>query len=133
MKSCLLDAGPLVALFDPQDRFHAHFQQLMLEPQVPLQLHTTWPCITEACHLLGPRYRGLLRDIFRRKVLAPDVSLYLHRPTATDPAMAPSGCDAFYVLAPVPNLQGEIDWRDVLRANRDEVLAQALVRRLRRV
>ncbi|MBR0658933.1 phytoene desaturase [Neoroseomonas oryzicola] len=61
--------------------------------------------------LLGPRYRGLLRDIFRRKVLAPDVSLYLHRPTASDPAMAPSGCDAFYVLAPVPNLQGEIDWR----------------------
>ncbi|NMJ43398.1 phytoene desaturase [Roseomonas sp. JC162] len=61
--------------------------------------------------LLGPRYRGLLRDIFRRKVLAPDVSLYLHRPTATDPTMAPSGCDAFYVLAPVPNLQGEIDWR----------------------
>ena len=61
--------------------------------------------------LLGPRYRGLLRDIFRRKVLAPDMSLYLHRPTATDPAMAPSGCDAFYVLAPVPNLQGEIDWR----------------------
>ena len=61
--------------------------------------------------LLGPRYRGLLRDIFRRKVLAPDVSLYLHRPTASDPAMAPSDCDAFYVLAPVPNLQGEIDWR----------------------
>ena len=60
MKSCLLDAGPLVALFDPQDRFHAHFQQLMLEPQVPLQLHTTWPCITEACHLLGPRYRVAL-------------------------------------------------------------------------
>lgn len=60
--------------------------------------------------LLGPRYRGLLRDIFRRKVLAPDFSLYLHRPTATDPGMAPPGCDCFYVLSPVPNLDAGIDW-----------------------
>jgi phytoene desaturase len=60
--------------------------------------------------LLGPRYRELLRDIFRRKVLAPEFSLYLHRPTATDPSMAPPGCDSFYVLAPVPNLDAGIDW-----------------------
>jgi phytoene desaturase len=60
--------------------------------------------------LLGPRYRGLLRDIFARKVLAPDFSLYLHRPTATDPSMAPPGCDCFYVLSPVPNLDAGIDW-----------------------
>lgn len=52
--------------------------------------------------LLGPRYRDLLDDIFRRKVLAPDFSLYLHRPTATDPSLAPDGCDAFYVLSPFP-------------------------------
>ena len=43
-------------------------------------------------------------DIFKRKVLADDFSLYLHRPTATDPSLAPPGCDAFYVLSPVPNL-----------------------------
>ena len=43
-------------------------------------------------------------DIFKRKVLAEDFSLYLHRPTATDPSLAPPGCDAFYVLSPVPNL-----------------------------
>jgi phytoene desaturase len=60
--------------------------------------------------LLGPRYRGLLDDIFRRKALADDFSLYLHRPTATDPSMAPDGCDAFYVLSPVPNLLGDTDW-----------------------
>jgi phytoene desaturase len=36
--------------------------------------------------------------------------LYLHRPTATDPSFAPSGCDSFYVLCPVPNLQSGIDW-----------------------
>jgi phytoene desaturase len=60
--------------------------------------------------LFGPRYRGLLHDIFNRGVLADDFSLYLHRPTATDPSMAPEGHDTFYVLSPVPNLQHAIDW-----------------------
>ncbi|MBW2460020.1 MAG: phytoene desaturase [Deltaproteobacteria bacterium] len=60
--------------------------------------------------LLGPRYRELLRDIFDRKILAEDFSLYLHRPTATDPKMAPEGCDGFYVLSPVPHLQSGTDW-----------------------
>lgn len=60
--------------------------------------------------LLGPRYRDLLADIFTRKRLATDVSIYLHRPTATDPALAPAGCDAFYALAPVPNLDSGTDW-----------------------
>ncbi len=61
--------------------------------------------------LMGPRYRELLADIFQRKILAPDFSLYLHRPTATDPSLAPNGCDAFYVLSPAPNLAGGQDWR----------------------
>ena len=61
--------------------------------------------------LLGPRYEALLADIFDRKVLAEDFSLYLHRPTATDPSLAPPGCDTFYVLSPVPHLQSGIDWR----------------------
>ena len=60
--------------------------------------------------LLGPRYRGLLADIFDRKILADDFSLYLHRPTATDPSLAPTGCDAFYVLSPVPHLDAGVDW-----------------------
>ncbi len=60
--------------------------------------------------LLGPRYRALLRDIFKRHRLAEDFSLYLHRPTATDPSLAPPGCDAFYVLSPVPHLRSGTDW-----------------------
>jgi phytoene desaturase len=52
---------------------------------------------------LGPRYRGLIDDIFDRKHLAEDFSLYLHRPTATDPSLAPAGCDTFYALSPVPH------------------------------
>jgi len=61
--------------------------------------------------VLGPRYRELLRDIFKRHVLADDFSLYLHRPTATDPSLAPAGCDTFYALAPVPHLDSHTDWQ----------------------
>jgi phytoene desaturase len=64
-----------------------------------------YPDVSHHTILLGPRYRGLLKDIFGTKTLAPDFSLYLHRPTATDPSLAPKGCDAFYVLSPVPNLE----------------------------
>jgi phytoene desaturase len=69
-----------------------------------------YPQVPHHTILCGPRYRELLRDIFDRKVLADDFSLYLHRPTATDPSLAPPGCDAFYVLSPVPNLAGAVDW-----------------------
>jgi len=71
--------------------------------------------------VLGPRYRGLLDDIFRRKHLADDCSLYLHRPTASDPSLAPPGCDAFYVLAPVPHLDSGTDWRAAAEPYRQAV------------
>ena len=60
--------------------------------------------------IMGKRFRGLLTDIFDKKILAEDFSLYLHRPTATDPSLAPAGCDCWYVLSPVPHLGGNIDW-----------------------
>jgi phytoene desaturase len=69
-----------------------------------------YPQVAHHTILLGPRYRQLLGDIFTRKRLAEDFSLYLHRPTATDPSLAPPGCDAFYVLSPVPNLDSGTDW-----------------------
>lgn len=75
--------------------------------------------------LLGPRYRELLRDIFSRKVLADDFSLYLHRPTATDESLAPEGCDAFYVLSPVPHLESGTDW-----SRAAETYRRAIARRL---
>ena len=72
--------------------------------------------------LMGPRYEGLLKDIFKRKVLAKDFSLYLHRPTATDPSLAPPGCDAFYVLSPVPHLGGDTDWTTAAQPYRDAIM-----------
>ena len=69
-----------------------------------------YPDVAHHTIALGPRYRGLLTDIFDRHRLADDCSLYLHRPTATDPSMAPPGCDTFYVLSPVPHLDSRTDW-----------------------
>ena len=70
----------------------------------------TYPQVAHHTIWLGQRYRELLHDIFDAKHLAKDFSLYLHRPTATDASFAPAGCDSFYVLCPVPNLQGAVDW-----------------------
>lgn len=69
-----------------------------------------YPDVPQHSVLLGPRYRELLDDIFHRQHLADDFSLYLHRPTELDPALAPEGCEAFYVLAPVPHLGSGTDW-----------------------
>lgn len=71
--------------------------------------------------VLGPRYEGLLDDIFRHHRLAPDMSLYLHAPTRSDPTLAPPGCEAFYVLSPVPNLSAAIDWKTTREAYRDAI------------
>jgi len=74
--------------------------------------------------VFGPRYRGLLQDIFHGDTLPEDFSLYLHAPTVTDPSLAPDGCEAFYVLSPVPHLgNADIDWESVAPAYSDRILA----------
>lgn len=70
-----------------------------------------WPGIPHHMMLFGPRYEGLLRDIFGHGLLAQDFALYLHHPTVTDPSLAPEGCSTFHALAPVPHLgKLPIDW-----------------------
>jgi phytoene desaturase len=74
--------------------------------------------------IFGPRYEALLRDIFETGVLAQDFSLYLHAPTVSDPSLAPKGCEAFYVLSPVPHLgRAEIDWEAEGPRYADRILA----------
>jgi len=86
--------------------------------------HRQWPEVAHHTITFAERHRGLLDDIFERKVLADDMSLYLHRPTATDPSFAPPGGDSFYVLCPVPNLEAtDIDWREVGPRLAERILA----------
>jgi phytoene desaturase len=77
-----------------------------------------FPEVAHHTIMLGPRYRELLEDIFVHHRLAKDFSLYLHRPTATDPSLAPAGGDAFYVLSPVPNLASSVDWASTAESYR---------------
>lgn len=74
--------------------------------------------------LFGPRYKGLLDDIFHGHHLPEDFSLYLHAPTVTDPSLAPPGCGTFYVLSPVPHLgQAAIDWEKTGPEYAEKILA----------
>ena len=66
--------------------------------------HTIW---------MGPRYKALLEEIFDKHTLAEDFSVYLHRPTCTDPSFAPPNGDSFYALVPVPNLKGKYNWDEI--------------------
>jgi phytoene desaturase len=75
--------------------------------------------------LVGERYREHIADIFDHKVLAEDFSLYLYRPTATDPSLAPDGCDSFYALSPVPHMDSGVDW-----SAKAEPYRQAIARHL---
>ena len=74
--------------------------------------------------LNGPRYKGLLRDIFLKGTVSEDMSLYVHRPSVTDPSCAPEGDDTFYVLSPVPHLghDGSADWSEIGPTYRDRMI-----------
>ncbi len=82
----------------------------------------TYPDVAHHTIWMGERYRELLNDIFHRQKLAEDFSLYVHRPTATDPSFAPEGKDSFYVLCPVPNLQADINWATEGPRLRDRII-----------
>lgn len=86
-------------------------------------LKTSHPEIKHHTILFGDRYRELLNDIYKNGVLADDFSLYLHHPTATDPAMAPPGCSGFYVLSPVPHMgKFDADWDTIAPQYADRIL-----------
>jgi len=75
-----------------------------------LGIKKRYPQLLHHTLILSHRYKGLVQDIFERKVVPQDFSMYLHAPTRTDPSMAPAGCESLYVLVPTANLQAGIDW-----------------------
>ncbi len=85
-----------------------------VKKQYPQLLHHTL--------ILSERYKELVKDIFDRKILPDDFSMYLHVPSRTDPGMAPPGCESMYVLIPVPNLAGNINWQEMATPYAEKVL-----------
>ncbi len=82
-----------------------------------------WKDVGHHTIVSGPRYEALLDDIFTKGRLAEDMSLYVHRPSVTDPTAAPEGDDTFYVLSPVPHLGHEdpVDWSVMADAYQEKV------------
>ncbi len=81
-----------------------------------------YPDVAHHSIWMGPRFKELLAEIFDAKQMSEDFSLYVHRPTATDKSFAPEGCESFYVLCPVPNLQGNVDWSTEAEVLRDRIV-----------
>jgi phytoene desaturase len=83
-----------------------------------------FPGVAHHTILFGPRYRGLIDDIFEGAALPDDFSLYLHAPTVTDASLAPPGGETFYVLSPVPHMgHAAVDWEATKQAYADKILA----------
>ena len=83
----------------------------------------TWPGIPHHMILFGPRYHGLLADIYKHGVLPQDFSIYLHHPSVTDPGMAPEGKSTFYALVPVAHMgKLPVDWDAVGPALADRII-----------
>ena len=81
-----------------------------------------YPDVAHHSIWMGPRFKELLTDIFDHKTMSEDYSLYVHRPTATDTSFAPEGCESFYVLCPVPNLLGDVNWETEGPKLRDRIV-----------
>ncbi len=134
-----IPADVVVSNADPMHLFSEMLPREALPASVRLKLRTArlsmglfllyfgtrrrYPDVAHHTIWLGARFRELLDDIFKRGRLADDFSLYVHRPTATDPSFAPAGCDSFYALCPVPNLAAGLDWREEAARLRNRIVS----------
>jgi phytoene desaturase len=82
-----------------------------------------YPQLKHHTLIISKRYRELVKDIFEKKTLPEDFSMYLHVPTRTDPSMAPEGSESIYLLVPVPHLGASIDWAVAAGPFRDRILS----------
>lgn len=116
-------------LIDPEhrrtwtDRKVARVRQSMSLVVTYFGTEGTWPELAHHTIVMGPRYEGLLDDIFHKRKLVDDMSLYIHAPTRTDKSLAPEGKECFYVLSPVPNQLSGVNWEGEQARYEDKILA----------
>ncbi|UCE07277.1 MAG: phytoene desaturase, partial [bacterium] len=87
-----------------------------------LGLKKRYPKLLHHTLIIAERYKELIKDIFDRKILASDFSMYCHTPTRTDDTMAPKGGESLVILVPVPNLAGKIDWNEMTQPFAKKIL-----------
>jgi len=73
-------------------------------------------------------YRKNVDDIFTRLILSDEISFYVQNASILDPTLAPPGKSTIYILVPVANLKGNIDWKKEKDAFRDRVLDAVVAR-----
>jgi len=89
-----------------------------------LGIDKTYPHLRHQALYFSEDYRANLDAIFTTKTLPEEPSFHLNNPTVTDPGLAPDGHSLLYLLAPMPNLQGEIDWDEAAPRVRQQLLVQ---------
>ncbi len=62
--------------------------------------------------IISRDYKRLIRDIFNKKRVPFDFSMYLHVPSRTEPEMALPGGESMYILVPVANQLSGKDWSE---------------------
>ena len=87
-----------------------------------LGVDKTYPHMRHQALYFSEDYRANLDAIFRTKTLPADPSFHLNNPTITDPSLAPPGHSVLYLLAPMPNLQGNVDWDEAAPVVREKLL-----------
>jgi phytoene desaturase len=58
----------------------------------------------------GTQWSSAFDALLKHGQLMPDPSRLVTIPSLDDPTLAPNGCSTIYVLEPVPNLNGKINW-----------------------
>ena len=87
-----------------------------------LGVDRTYPHMRHQALYFSEDYRANLDAIFRTKTLPADPSFHLNNPTITDPSLAPPGHSVLYLLAPMPNLQGNVNWDEAAPVVREKLL-----------
>lgn len=89
-----------------------------------LGVDRTYPDMRHQALYFSDDYRANLDAIFRTRTVPDAPSFHLNNPTVTDPSLAPPGHSVLYLLAPMPNLQGQVDWEQAAPRVRESLLGQ---------
>ena len=139
LRSALIDSGPLLALFNRSDRWHAQtLAWLQAHPQV--SLHSTWPVLTEVCALLARRIHNQAALDFLQWVQRGGVQL--DRPTEASLTAVLNICERFSSLpldladASIAEAAARLQIRHLLSIDKDfdiyrDARGQALINVLR--
>lgn len=93
----------------------------------------TWDALSHHTLFFSGDYRREFRDIFERKVMPDDPSIYVANTSHTNPSHAPVGASNLFVLVNAPYLSAEWDWEEHAEGYGDRIIRQLEIRGLDRL